>query len=125
MTDDISFPCKAACDKAGMDCPLYNAWEEHRLKAQELLGKVNDVHAKVNGLHGAMEELMHFGAHLQHLDKLPIILDRTLDAALRTNHTDNKTVMFIVKIMGGVILALTFVIVALLTGAHLGWLSLK
>lgn len=83
----------------------------------------NEFKNKVNDMHTVSKAVATYLPHLEKLDSLERMENHLMDVATSKNQIETKTVMFIFKILGAVILALLLVIVFLLTGEHLGLLS--
>lgn len=92
-----------------------------------------DTMRKVGEMHAGMEQLVAHTKHLERLDdiatrmgnqcvKLDEIKNGLLIPATSKLQTDNETVKLIVKILGGVIIGLVFVIVFILTGKSFHWM---
>lgn len=95
-------------------CECTDAWKE-------------EVALKVTENNEMLTKLAEYAAYLPKLDtianSMAIIEDRLISAAIGKDHIETKTVYMLLKIFGFVIVGLTFVIVFLLTGVHLGWIS--
>ena len=97
-------------------CPLWKDWEEHKIQTRNIESKVTDVHAVVG-------QLLKDTGHLSKLDRLDS-LELLVKAVTGMNKDAEKSAYMIGRIFGFVILGLTLIIVALLTGAHLDLLKL-
>lgn len=110
-----------------MFCPLDDDWINYKTRLIKLAEKIESTD------HG-MEILKSHVGHLTKLDKLENIAasmldikDSLLEAATGKNQIDKETVQRLMKtqgyIFGLVILALTVILVFLLTGESSGWVG--
>ena len=97
------------------DCPVADDWFKHRKETGETAQKVKDMHAT----------LAKIEQHASHLQKLDLIADHLMDAATGKNQIEMKSVHFMMKIAGVVIIGLTFIIFFLITGDSLKWFDIK
>lgn len=100
-----------------MLCPLAQDWEQHK-------GDYKAMSIQITETHSTMRQILTNTQHLSKLEALEDIRDKLVDGAIGREHTDNKTVMLIVKILGAVIVSQALVLMFLLTGQKLNLLSL-
>lgn len=86
-----------------------------------------EIDSKITETHSMLSSLVEHTTHLPKLsniaDSMERIEGKLLSSATGKDHTENKTVLIVLKILGAVIVGLTIVIVYLLTGLKLGWIS--
>jgi hypothetical protein len=102
--------------KDSVPCSIWKDWESHKSQTRYIEAKVTDMNAMLT-------QLIKHTNYLHKLDKLDS-LDLLVKAVTNVNNNESKTTYLIARILGFVILGLVFVIAALLTGAHLGFLKL-
>lgn len=97
-------------------CPVWKDWEAHKHVTRNIETKVTDMSAMLS-------QLIKHTNYLHKLDKLDS-LDLLVKAVTGVNNNESKTTYLVARILGFVILGLVFVITALLTGAHLKFVTL-
>lgn len=78
----------------------------------------------MNQMHTTLNNFSNYAKHLEDLRALPEIRDKLLDSATGRKQFDKDAVMLMIKIFGGVIIALVICIMFLLTGQHFGLIDL-
>lgn len=93
-----------------LKCAVAEDWAEHKVKIDELTTN--------------FENFLRHLEHLKKLDLLEPINETLLNAATGRKHVDIETFKIIIRTFSGVVFGLLFIIIALLTGQHLGILKL-
>ena len=97
-------------------CPVWKDWEAHKYVTRNIESKVIDMSVMLS-------QLIKHTNYLHKLDKLDS-LDLLVKAVTNVNNNESRTTYLVAKILGLVILGLIFVVAALLTGAHLNFITL-
>lgn len=106
-------------------CPISHEWFQHREESKKAM-------AQIATMYGALTTMLTHTEHLKKLDDLAesretqieILKDirqNLIGPATSKGQTDNETVKLLVKIFGGVFIALLFVFIFLLTGQKYGF----
>lgn len=98
-------------------CPLdKDDWSSHR-------DKTDDMVIKLALLEDHLNRLVINTKHLEKLDHLADIKDKLLESATGRNHVDIGTVRTLFRILAVVVVALTGIVVFLLTGEKFNFLQ--